>query len=163
MHQNRSHHHHGTAEGSFTAKKWFGHRAGRSPCAHSIGKFFLCYIILLSSETCPRLARELLVYIYICYISFANHVKSSITCHSMKSDKALVVSLRDNFSWFEKRAAGAAACCPYKHLFRVVHVGLGIEARQLPCGQVVQVPIGWNGASPEPLTLVGGKKHQTTT
>ena len=51
MHQNRSHHHHGTAEGSFTAKKWFGHRAGRSPCAHSIGKFFLCYIVLFSSET----------------------------------------------------------------------------------------------------------------
>ena len=45
MHQNRSHHHHGTAEGPFTAKKWFGHRAGRSPCAHSIGKFFLCYIV----------------------------------------------------------------------------------------------------------------------
>ena len=51
MHQNRSHHHHGTAEASFTAKKWFGHRAGRSPCAHSIGKFFLCYIVLFSSET----------------------------------------------------------------------------------------------------------------
>ena len=51
MHQNRSHHHHGTAKGSFTAKKWFGHRAGRSPCAHSIGKFFLCYIVLFSSET----------------------------------------------------------------------------------------------------------------
>ena len=51
MHQNRSHHHHGTAEGSFTAKKWFGHRAGRSPCTHSIGKFFLCYIVLFSSET----------------------------------------------------------------------------------------------------------------
>ena len=46
-----AHHHHGTAEGSFTAKKWFGHRAGRSPCAHSIGKFFLCYILLFSSET----------------------------------------------------------------------------------------------------------------
>ena len=51
MHQNRSHHHHGTAEGSFTAKKWFRHRRGRSPCAHSIGKFFLCYIVLFSSET----------------------------------------------------------------------------------------------------------------
>ena len=25
---------HGTAEGSFTAKKWFGHRAGRSPWGH---------------------------------------------------------------------------------------------------------------------------------
>ena len=51
MHQNRSHHHHGTAKGRFTAKKWFGHRAGRSPCAHSIGKLFLCYIVLFSSET----------------------------------------------------------------------------------------------------------------
>ena len=50
-HQNRSHHHHGTAEGSFAAKEWFGHRAGRSPCAHSIGKFCLCYIVLFSSET----------------------------------------------------------------------------------------------------------------
>ncbi len=50
-HQNRSHHHHGTAEGSFTAKKWFGHRAGRSPCAHSIGKFCLCYIVLFPFET----------------------------------------------------------------------------------------------------------------
>ena len=37
--------HHEKAEGSFTAKKWFGHRAGRSPCVHSIGKFFLCYIV----------------------------------------------------------------------------------------------------------------------
>ena len=64
MHQNRSHHHHGTAEGSFTAKKWFGHRAGRSPCAHSIGKFFLCYIDspFFFWNFRPRLARELLVY-----------------------------------------------------------------------------------------------------
>ena len=46
-----AHHHHGTAEGSFTAKKWFAHRAGRSPCAHSIGKFFPCYTPLFSSET----------------------------------------------------------------------------------------------------------------
>ena len=50
-HQNRSDHHHGTAEGLFTAKKWFGHLAGRSPWAHSIGKFFLCYRVLFSSET----------------------------------------------------------------------------------------------------------------
>ena len=49
-HQNRSHHHHGTAEGSFTAKKWLGHRAGRSPCAHSIGKFFLLQIVKISSS-----------------------------------------------------------------------------------------------------------------
>ena len=49
--QSTKHHHHGRAEGSFTAKKWFGHRAGRSPCAHSIGKFFLCYIVLFLLET----------------------------------------------------------------------------------------------------------------
>ena len=49
--QSTKHHHHGTAEGSFTAKKGFGHRAGRSPCAHSIGKFFLCYIVLFLLET----------------------------------------------------------------------------------------------------------------
>ena len=49
--QSTKHHHHGTAEGSFTAKKWFGHRAGRSPCAHSIGKFFLHYIVLFLLET----------------------------------------------------------------------------------------------------------------
>ena len=34
----QNYHNHGTAEDSFT---WFGHLAGRSPCAHSIGKFFL--------------------------------------------------------------------------------------------------------------------------
>ena len=62
-HQNRSHYHRGTAESLCTAKQWFGHGAGRSPCAHSIGKFFLCSIVLFSSETsAPGLARELLVY-----------------------------------------------------------------------------------------------------
>ena len=56
-HQNRSHHHHGTAESSFTAKKRFGHRVGRSPCAHSIGKFFLCYLVVaLTHATYPKLA-----------------------------------------------------------------------------------------------------------
>ena len=38
------------AEGSFTAKKWLGHRAGWSPCAHSIGKFFLLQIVKISSS-----------------------------------------------------------------------------------------------------------------
>ena len=55
-HQNRSHHHHGTAEGSFTAKKWFGHRAGRSPCAHSIGKFFLWLIVFFFETSAPGLS-----------------------------------------------------------------------------------------------------------
>ena len=69
MHQNRSHHHHGTAEGSFTAKKWFGHRAGRSPCAHSIGKFFLCYIVLFSSETSAPGSPGNYLYIMTLYVS----------------------------------------------------------------------------------------------
>ena len=64
-HQNRSHYHRGTAETSFTAKKWFGHGAGRSPCAHSIGKFFLCYIFFFFWNFRPRLARELLVYVIL--------------------------------------------------------------------------------------------------
>ena len=55
-HQNRSHDHHGTAEGSFTAKKWFGHRAGRSPCARSIGKFFFWLIVLFFETSAPGLS-----------------------------------------------------------------------------------------------------------
>ena len=59
-HQNRSpHHHHGPAEGSFTQKTRFGHRTGWSPCAHSIGKFFLWLLVLFPFETsapaCPAL------------------------------------------------------------------------------------------------------------
>ena len=49
--QSTWHHNHGTAEGTFTPRNWFGHRAGRSPCALSIGKFFLCYIVLFPFET----------------------------------------------------------------------------------------------------------------
>ena len=86
MHQNRSHHHHGTAEGSFTAKKWFGHRAGRSPCAHSIGKFVLCYIVLFSSETSAPgspgnyLYRYLDIDIWPCVCV---HVLSHLICVSL--------------------------------------------------------------------------------
>ena len=57
-HQNRPHHRHGTAEGSLTAKKWFGHRAGRSPCAHSVGKVFLCYYIVPFILKLPPPARQ---------------------------------------------------------------------------------------------------------
>ena len=62
-HQNRSpHHHHGTAEGSFTQTTRFGHRSRWSPCAHSIGKFFLWLIVFLLGNFRPRLAR---LYLYI--------------------------------------------------------------------------------------------------
>ena len=49
------------------AKKWFGHCAGLSPCAHSIGKFFLCYIVLFLLETsAPGLSGHYwYIYIYI--------------------------------------------------------------------------------------------------
>ena len=41
----------GLVEASFNPKKKFGHRNGRSSCAHSIGKIFLCYMVLFSFET----------------------------------------------------------------------------------------------------------------
>ena len=44
-------HSHATAKASFKPKKKFGHRNGRSSCAHSIGKFFLCFLVLFSFET----------------------------------------------------------------------------------------------------------------
>ena len=81
--QSTKHHHHGTAEGSFTAKEWFGHRAGRSPCAHSIGKFFLCYIVLFLLETsAPGLSGH---YWYTCSIHRRQYFNSRPTqkkqCH----------------------------------------------------------------------------------
>ena len=51
--QSTRHHHRGTAESLCTAKEWFGHGAGRSPCAHSIGKFFLCYILFFLLKLPP--------------------------------------------------------------------------------------------------------------
>ena len=64
-HQNRSHHHHGTAKGSFTAKEWFGHRAGRSPFARSTGKFFLWLIVFslkLPPPACPGTTGMMMVF-----------------------------------------------------------------------------------------------------
>ena len=54
-HQNRSPHHHGTAEGSFTQTTRFGHRSGWSPCAHSIGKYFLWLIVFFFETSAPGL------------------------------------------------------------------------------------------------------------
>ena len=48
-------------------KKQFGHRNGRSSCAHSIGKFFLGYIVLFSSETSATGSPGNYLYIYILY------------------------------------------------------------------------------------------------
>ena len=108
-HQNRSHHHHGTAEGSFTAKKWFGHRAGRSPCAHSIGKFFLCYIVLFLLETsAPGLSGHYW-YRYICIYMFClsnfpypykGHLFVSASCLlTKKSTKSAEVVLLSCALW----------------------------------------------------------------
>ena len=77
--QSTKHHHHGTAEGSFTAKKWFGHRAGRSPCAHSIGKFFLSYIVLFLLETsAPGLSGHYWYNIYCIRILYSQIRSSNI-------------------------------------------------------------------------------------
>ena len=86
--QSTKHHHHGTAEGSFTAKKWFGHRAGRSPCTHSIGKFCLCYIVLFLLETsAPGLSGHYWYYILCNAIAttITNAIATSVTSSSSSS------------------------------------------------------------------------------
>ena len=70
--QSTKHHHHGTAEGSFTAKKWFGHRAGRSPCTFYRQILSVLYSSFPFGNFRPRLVRALLVYIYI-YIYVLEH------------------------------------------------------------------------------------------
>ena len=54
--------------GSFTQKTRFGHRTGWSPCAHSIGKFFLWRIVLTILKLPPLACPALLIYIRI-YVS----------------------------------------------------------------------------------------------
>ena len=64
-HQNRSHHHHGTAEGSFTAKRWF-----------SIGKFFLWLIVFFFETSAPGLSGHywyLLIIFFIYYYTQYNN------------------------------------------------------------------------------------------
>ena len=105
MHQNRSHHHHGTAEGRFTAKKWFGHRAGRSPCAHSISKFFLCYIVLFSSETSAPGSPGNYLYTYLHYnlhmLQYAPYICILYACEALSEFllSQLSQSLGLRFGW----------------------------------------------------------------
>ena len=75
---------------TFRAKPWKGHRAGRSPCAHSIGKFFLWLIGVFFGNFRPRLARlylysfqlligmpQAVVLVRFLEYSYANHIKYS--------------------------------------------------------------------------------------
>ena len=63
-HRNRSpHHNHGTAEDSFTQKTRFGHRSGWSPCAHSIGKFFLWLIVFFFETSAPGLPGSTCIFL----------------------------------------------------------------------------------------------------
>ena len=56
-------------------KKNLGHRNGRSSCAHSIGKFFLCYMVLFSFETSAAGSPGNYLYIlYWCYIVYTRPV-----------------------------------------------------------------------------------------
>ena len=73
-HQNRSpHHNHGTAEDSFTQKTRFGHRSGWSPCAHSIGKFFLWLIVFFFETSAPGLPGSTSKYQHISTYMFSDY------------------------------------------------------------------------------------------
>ena len=50
-------------------RKKFGHRNGRSSCAHSIGKFFLCYIVLFSFETSATGSPGNYLYVWNLFLS----------------------------------------------------------------------------------------------
>ena len=106
MYQSRSHHHHRTAEGSFKAKKCFGHRASRSPSAHFIGKFFLCCLVLFFLLKLPPPARPgstcISIYLYQNRIStkfkvqkryFRCQTSSSLTLDTTSFSKRALRSL----------------------------------------------------------------------
>ena len=111
--QSTKHHHHGRAEGSFTAKKWFGHRAGRSPCAHSIGKFFLCYIVLFLLETsAPGLSGH---YWYTACISCVDSMISKTTSKNMNQSPPRASHFLPNLITFAKGfvvRVGGQQCWP---------------------------------------------------
>ena len=108
--QSTKHHHHGTAEGSFTAKKWFGHRAGRSPCAHSIGKFFLCYIVLFLLETsAPGLSGH---YWYRRYDSSKKRAPPQIPGTQTLTDPVLLWIKKSTSQVLVAHAKGDPRTCP---------------------------------------------------
>ena len=62
-------------------------RAGRSPCTHSIGKFFLCYIALFSSETSAPGSPGNYLYHIISYHIISYHIMwmQNISLHIIAS------------------------------------------------------------------------------
>ena len=131
----QKHHHHGTAEGSFTAKKWFGHRAGRSPCAHSIGKFFLWLIVFFLWNFRPRLVRALLVYklgIWTCNLQWMG---PQVTCAHQKEPLAPKIHCLDlNKQPFRLGTGGDRG-------FRGGDRGLGTYTWR--CSTMNKQPLGW--------------------
>ena len=73
-------------------KKKFGHRNGRSSCAHSIGKFFLCYIVLFSFETSATGSPG--NYLYHCTGFNLQRILSSQTCHTLHIGSCHIASCR---------------------------------------------------------------------
>ena len=96
------------------AKKWFGHCAGRSPCAHSIGKFFLCYIVLFLLETsAPGLSGH---YWYRVWIIIARHKPSPPLQNCTKAGGQKVCG------------AGSLYLHQPEYVFAILYTGLGIGA-----------------------------------
>ena len=64
----------GTAESSFAQKNRLGHRTGWSPCAHSMGKFFLWLVGFFPRETsAPARIRSPGKYLYY-FMAIINYV-----------------------------------------------------------------------------------------
>ena len=99
-------------------RKKFGHRNGRSSCAHSIGKFFLCYIVLFSFETSATGSPGNYLYIQVqscicdCTESYGIYCNLSFsvrTIHDVKFDKRSNSLLQRDGSEFGIRAADSGS------------------------------------------------------